>query len=182
MARARIEQGGLVYLRRPTSADRTEFLQAVARSRGLHRPWVQPPADADSFDQYLKRARQRNGARFLVCRSEDDSIVGVVNVTEIIRGSFHGAFLGYYVFSPFERHGFMREALRLMLRHAFGPLRLHRIEANVQPDNVASLNLVEGIGFRREGYSPRYLKVGGRWRDHLRYAMLAEEFRGARRI
>jgi len=65
----------------------------------------------------------------------------------------------------------------LALRHAFRPLKLHRVEANIQPENVASIRLVERLGFRREGFSPRYLKIGGRWRDHVRYALLAEEWR-----
>ncbi len=63
-----------------------------------------------------------------------------------------------------------------MLRRAFGPIGLHRVEANVQPDNARSIALVERLGFRREGYSPKYLKIGGRWRDHVRYALLADEF------
>jgi ribosomal-protein-alanine N-acetyltransferase len=75
----------------------------------------------------------------------------------------------------------MLEGLGLVLRHAFGTLGLHRVEANVQPDNARSIALVEGLGFRREGYSPRYLKIGNRWRDHVRFAMLADEFTSARR-
>ena len=70
----------------------------------------------------------------------------------------------------------MREGIRLMLRHAFGPLGLHRLEANIQPENAPSLALVAGAGFRLEGLSPRYLKIAGRWRDHERWAILAEEF------
>jgi len=63
-----------------------------------------------------------------------------------------------------------------VLRHAFVMLRLHRVEANIQPGNRASIALAEGAGFRREGFSPRYLKIGGRWRDHERWAILAEEW------
>jgi ribosomal-protein-alanine N-acetyltransferase len=75
----------------------------------------------------------------------------------------------------------MTEGLALVLRHAFGTLGLHRIEANVQPENERSIALVQRLGFRGEGYSPRYLKIGGRWRDHVRYPMLADEFRPVRR-
>ena len=75
----------------------------------------------------------------------------------------------------------MREGIELVLRRAFLTLRLHRIEANIQPGNRASIALAAGAGFRREGFSPRYLKIGGRWRDHERWAILAEEWRVAAR-
>jgi ribosomal-protein-alanine N-acetyltransferase len=74
----------------------------------------------------------------------------------------------------------MREGLQLVLRHAFGPLGLHRLEANIQPENAPSIALVAGAGFHLEGLSPRYLKIAGRWRDHERWAILAEEFRPQR--
>ncbi len=87
------------------------------------------------------------------------------------------AYLGYAVGKPFAGQGYMREGIELVLRHAFTTLRLHRVEANIQPDNHASIALARGAGFRREGFSPRYLKIGGRWRDHERWAILADEWR-----
>ena len=90
------------------------------------------------------------------------------------------AYLGYYALAPFAGRGLMREGVELLLTHAFGPLALHRVEANVQPDNAASLRLVERVGFAREGYSRRYVKIAGQWRDHVRYALLAEDWRSRR--
>jgi ribosomal-protein-alanine N-acetyltransferase len=71
----------------------------------------------------------------------------------------------------------MAEGLALVLRQTFGPLKLHRLEANIQPGNDASKRLVERAGFEYEGYSPRYLKIGGRWRDHERWAITRERWR-----
>ena len=114
----------------------------------------------------------------LVCRREDDAIVGVYNVSEITRGFFESAFLGYYAFAPTAGRGLMAEGLELVLRYAFRRLKLHRLEANIQPGNERSKRLVERAGFRYEGYSPRYLKIGGRWRDHERWAITREDWIG----
>jgi ribosomal-protein-alanine N-acetyltransferase len=111
----------------------------------------------------------------------DGAIAGSINLSEIVRGRFQNAYLGYQIGAPFARQGYMTEALQLALRVAFGRLRLHRVEANIQPRNMASIALVRRAGFRREGLSRRYLKMGGRWRDHERWALLVEECHGHRR-
>ena len=100
-----------------------------------------------------------------------------MNLNEIVGGVFRSAYLGYYVFRPYERRGLMTEAVGLAVRAAFRRLGLHRVEANVQAGNRASLRLVRLLGFRREGYSPRYLRIRGRGRDHERWALLADESR-----
>lgn len=107
----------------------------------------------------------------------DAAILGAIEVSEIVRGKFRSAYLGYHLGAPFARQGYMREGLVLAITRAFRHLRLHRLEANVEPKNLASLRLVRQMGFRREGYSLRYLKIGGRWRDHERWAILADEWR-----
>jgi ribosomal-protein-alanine N-acetyltransferase len=101
-------------------------------------------------------------------------LIGVINVSEIVRGAFRSAYVGFYAFAPYHRQGYMAEGLQLVIGAAFRRLRLHRLEANVQPGNRASLRLIRRLGFRREGYSPRYLKIAGRWRDHERWALLAD--------
>ena len=110
---------------------------------------------------------------FMVCLRRGGTIVGAIHITEIVRGRFGSGFLAYYVFSGYERMGLMRDGLKAVLRHAFNVQKLHRLEANIQPENAASIALVRSCGFSREGYSPRYLKIGGRWRDHERWAMVA---------
>ena len=95
------------------------------------------------------------------------------NITNIVRGNFRSGYLGYYVFAGHARQGLMTEGLQLVIRHAFGKLGLHRLEANIQPRNVASVAIARACGFSREGFSPRYLKIRGRWQDHERWARVA---------
>jgi [ribosomal protein S5]-alanine N-acetyltransferase len=171
-----IETGRRVYLRRPRESDRDEFLRAARASRDLHRPWVYAPETSGQFDAYLLRCRMESERCFLVCRRDDDAIVGVFNLSQIAYGFFQSAYLGYYAFEPHAGLGLMGEGLELVLRHAFRELKLHRLEANIQPGNDASKRLVERAGFRYEGYSPRYLKIGGRWRDHERWAITREDW------
>lgn len=149
----------------------------MRRSRRLHRPWSYPPDTREGFGSLLERHRLPSNAIFLICRIDDGALAGFAMLGQIHLGALRSAYIGYYAFAPHDGHGYMTEGLRLVLRHAFGTLKLHRVEANVQPENERSIALVERLGFRREGYSPRYLKIGGRWRDHVRYAILAEEFR-----
>jgi ribosomal-protein-alanine N-acetyltransferase len=173
----RLEVGERTYLRAPSARDEKAVLALVRKSKRLHRNWVFAPSSPKAFRDYLKTMRRRNAQAFLVCRLEDDAIVGVFNVSQIIRGPLKSAFLGYFAFEPLAGGGYMTEGLRLVLRHAFGPMQLHRLEANIQPNNPRSKALVKRCGFRLEGYSPRYVKLAGRWRDHERWAITAEETR-----
>ena len=171
-----IEQGRRVYLRTPRRSDKDEFLRLVRASRELHRPFVYAPETARDFAAYVKRCGDPGERCFLVCRRTDDALVGVYNVSQIARGFFESAYLGYYAFAPTAGQGLMADGLQLVLRHCFRRLKLHRLEANIQPDNERSKALVKRAGFRYEGYSPRYLKIGGRWRDHERWAITREDW------
>ena len=105
----------------------------------------------------------------------------MININEIVRGVFCSGYLGYYAFVPHDGRGYMRTGLAAVLRLAFRSYGLHRLEANIQPGNGRSIALVQGLGFEREGYSPRYLKIGGRWRDHERWAITSESWRAMAR-
>jgi ribosomal-protein-alanine N-acetyltransferase len=141
---------------------------------------LQAPRTQAQFRELVARARADRHASFLVCTTETSELVGVINLNEIVRGLFQSAYLGYYAFEPFAGLGYMSEGLALVLDQAFGELGLHRLEANVQPGNLRSTRLVSELGFRLEGLSPRYLKIGGRWRDHERWAILADDWRAKR--
>jgi ribosomal-protein-alanine N-acetyltransferase len=162
-----------IYLRQPKLKDCAAFLEAVAGSRALHRPWISAPSTPADFQAYRKRMAQPGNYAYLVCRRDTGEITGVINLTNVVMGAFRSGYLGYYAFAGQERRGFMRAGLAAVTAHAFGTLKLHRLEANIQPRNRASIALVRACGFKLEGYSPRYLKIGGRWRDHERWALLA---------
>jgi [ribosomal protein S5]-alanine N-acetyltransferase len=173
-----------VHLRSPHPCDAATFLAAVEASRELHRPWTAPPDTPALVTAYLDRAaasaeRPDEATHLSYLVWSGDELVGVVNANEIVRRSLQSAFLGYSAFVPHAGTGRMRRGLALVVDELFGPRHLHRVEANVQPGNLRSRRLVERLGFRHEGSSPRYLKVDGEWRDHERYALLIDEWPGA---
>jgi ribosomal-protein-alanine N-acetyltransferase len=154
----------------------------MAASRSLHHPWSNPPTNLDTFASLVARTAQDDYDLQVVCLREGGAIVGYFALSQIFRGAFHNAYLGYDGSAPYAGKGYMREGLELMLRHAFRIQRLHRVEANIQPANQASRALVEGAGFRLEGFSPRFLKIGGRWRDHERWALTVEDWQARSRL
>jgi [ribosomal protein S5]-alanine N-acetyltransferase len=160
----------------PLSADdRDEFIDAMARSRSFHGTWITPPATPAEFDQLLRRAEDDSFVSLVIRLRADGRLAGMFNISEIVRRAFQSAYIGYGAIAGLERRGYMTEGMGLVLDHAFGELGLHRLEANIQPGNAPSIALARGAGFRLEGYSPRYLLIGGRWRDHERYAITADE-------
>jgi|SoiMethySBSTD1v2_1073268.scaffolds.fasta_scaffold355992_2 [ribosomal protein S5]-alanine N-acetyltransferase len=166
-----------VRLVKPSLRWLAPFVTAVRRSGRLHARWVAPPSTPAAYRAYLDRLRRPAHAGYLVCLAGSRELVGVVNISEIVRSSFQSGYLGYYAFEPHARQGLMAEGLSLVVDDAFRRLGLHRLEANIQPSNARSLRLVRRLGFQREGYSPRYLRVAGVWRDHERWAILADGHR-----
>ncbi len=172
--------GARVRLRVLTRDDRVEFLALARESRSLHRPWTYPPERADQFDELYNRSRREDFLCLLACEVSSGAITGVFTISQIVRGAFQSAYLGYYAHERHAGQGLMGEALDQVLDHAFRSLGLHRIEANIQPGNAPSIALARGAGFRLEGFSPRYLLIGGQWRDHERYAITVDEHAAAR--
>jgi ribosomal-protein-alanine N-acetyltransferase len=160
----------------PSLLREREFLEAVRRSRTLHRRWAAPPSTPKQYRAYVRCLRGPvHYGHFVYTKA--GKLAGVINVNEIVRGVFNSGYLGYYAFVPHAGRGYMRAGLEHVLRVAFRKYGLHRVEANIQPGNARSIALVKSLGFRWEGYSPRYLKLGGRWRDHERWALTIEEWR-----
>jgi [ribosomal protein S5]-alanine N-acetyltransferase len=180
--RGALETGERTFIRRGRNSDAEEFTALMRDSRGLHQPWSFPPVREEEFTALVARARADDFELFLLCRREDGRILGFFNLSQIFRGPFLSAYLGYAVGEPHASEGYMTEGIELVLRHAFGAMGLHRLEANIQPGNERSIGLAKRAGFRLEGFSPRYLKIDGRWRDHERWAILAEEWQEQERV
>jgi ribosomal-protein-alanine N-acetyltransferase len=162
---------GRVTLRPATSDDHREFLSLVHASASLHHPWMSLPSTPEDFQAHLTRYQQPSEESLLVCLRSTGAIAGVVNINSIIRGRFQNGSVSYAAFAPAAGQGYMTEGLSLVMQYAFEQVRLHRLEANIQPGNHASLRLVQRLGFRREGYTPDMLFIDGAWRDHERWAI-----------
>ncbi|KUJ70863.1 acetyltransferase [Streptomyces albus subsp. albus] len=161
--------------------DRAEFIRLARQSTALHHPWLFAATTEEAFEGYITQLERSEREGFLVCVRETDEIAGFVNINNIVRGSFQCGAVGYGAFAPHAGRGHLTEGLELVMRYAFGPLGLHRLEANVQPGNLASTALVRRLGFRLEGHSPDFLFIDGAWRDHDRWAITAEMLQEADR-
>jgi ribosomal-protein-alanine N-acetyltransferase len=162
-----------IELETPTARHAEELIAAVRRSRRLHGRWTNAPSTREQYREFLRRSRTPGRVSRFV-RTGDGELAGVVNLSEIVLGSFCSAYLSYYALEPHQRRGYMRAGVSAIIQFAFRDYRLHRLEANIQPENAPSIALVRGLGFELEGYSPRYLKIAGRWRDHERWAIRSE--------
>ena len=153
------------------------------RSRESHAPW-DPTRPHDYWElpvvaqrlyvQIIEAEEGRSLCTYLSAKSAPDHVIGVLNLRNITRGSLMSCVMGYGLAPEAVGSGFMTEAIDRMVSVGFDELGLHRLEINIVPRNVRSIAVAERCGFRREGLSPRYLKIAGRWEDHVRYARLNE--------
>jgi len=167
--------GRLVYIVAPAAQYKHTYQNFIRRNEDYHKPWVYHSFDLSYFDQYLTRIKRGVTQGFFVFENDTGNLVGVININNILLGTISSASLGYYGDKDYAGRGHMTEGMMLALDYAVADLGLHRLEANIQPDNIPSLKFVKNIGFRREGFSPKYLKIGGKWRDHERWAILDED-------
>lgn len=163
-----------VRLSRATRADAAELIAANRESQPYHWPWVMSFTDQAGFDAWFGRSLTGPHVGLVAREQNANEVVGVINLNEVVAGAFQCAYLSYWGMLKFSRKGLMTEAMRLAIDYAFGDLGLHRLEANIQPNNSASIALVRRLGFHKEGFSPRYLRINGEWRDHERWALLLD--------
>jgi len=172
-----------VYLRAPQVDDFAAWSEIRGRSRAFLTPWepTWPRGDltALAFRQRVRRGRAERradrGYPFFLFLKDDDLLIGGLTLSNVRRGVTQTATLGYWIGEPHARQGHMTEAVPALLAYAFATLRLHRIEAACLPVNDASKGLLEKCSFRYEGYARKYLRIDGRWQDHLLYARLVDD-------
>lgn len=165
-----------VYIRKPVEEDWQELISFHQKSQEFHFPWVFPPLTEEECQTYISRCRKEDFEGLLICHLHSMKIVGVANLSQIFYGAFQNAYLGYYINVDFAGQGLMIEGIQLTINHAFHSLDLHRVEANIQPENHASINLVKRLGFTKEGFSRQYLKINEAWCDHERWALTVEDW------
>jgi ribosomal-protein-alanine N-acetyltransferase len=173
-------------LRLPVHSDFRDWLGLRAESRDFLVPW-----EPTWLPEHLTRkafanrvywsARASAGGTALplfLIRRQDDALVGAITLDNIRRGPAQGGTLGYWVGQRHARQGYMNEAIRAVVHHAFTVLDLSRVEAACLPENVASRGALEKCGFKYEGVAQSYLQINGRWRNHVLYSNLRGDRRG----
>lgn len=177
---------GVVALRLPVMDDYAQWAAVRGASRDFLRPW-EPTWPADDLTRgsfryrvkrYLRDMREDSGYAFFIFRADDRRLVGGLTLSNVRRGVAQTASLGYWIGKDFARKGLMSAAVGAVVPFAFDILKLQRIEAACLPTNAASLALLKRSGFTEEGYARSYLRINGRWQDHVLFAIIADDLRG----
>ncbi|MDA9558864.1 GNAT family N-acetyltransferase [Alphaproteobacteria bacterium] len=172
--------GERIFLRPPKRRDALKWQKLRMASKSFLVPW-EPAWDASScsrraFIRYFKNsnylANMDRAYSFLIFNIEDKSLLGGVNVGNVRRGVSQSASLGYWIGKQYSKKGYMKEALDILIPSLFLDLQLNRIEAATLENNLASKNLLNKIGFKKEGKLRKYLKINGEWQDHVLYSLL----------
>lgn len=175
--------GDGVFLRTPSLADFSSWIELRAESRTFLTPW-EPTWPADDLTRtafrrrirrYHNEIREDHAYPFFILRQSDYQLLGGITLSNVTRGMTQTATLGYWMGERFANQGFMTRAVRAIAPFAFGTLHLHRLEAACLPHNAASIRLLERVGFRREGLARGLVCINGRWQDHIVYALLADD-------
>lgn len=144
-------------------------------------PWEATRPDIESDGQlptffemirhYNREARELRSISFAIWLNEGgrESFIGQITLGGVVLGAYRGAHIGYWIDQRYANRGYTTRAVRALTNFAFTEIRLHRIEINLRPENVASRKVAEKSGYTLEGVRPRYLHIAGEWRDHLTF-------------
>lgn len=173
-------------LRLPMHSDYRDWALLREESRAFLTPW-EPAWSPDHLGRkaftnrvyWAARAESAGTALpFFLIRREDSRVLGAITLDNIRRGPAQAGTIGYWIGERYARQGYMREAIRAVVHHAFHVLDLSRVEAACLPENAASRGALEKSGFKYEGVAQSYLQINGRWRNHVLYSNLRTDRRG----
>lgn len=171
----------------PRPSDAESVAEFMTRNRSFFNAWF-PDRDDSFFTADWQRKKLESDLVLMLEGSQHNSVIrlkdadpkqviGQVNLNGIIRRAFHSGFLGYHLDESLNGQGLMAEALKALVEHWFGPMNLHRIEANIIPSNLRSKRMIAKVGFQKEGFSPSYLRIDGQWRDHEHWVLLNDHWK-----
>lgn len=179
---------GVVRLRPVRMRDGAQWSRIRLADRAHLEPW-EPSADVDWVARHTAaswpavcsslRSEARRGRMLPFAIELNGRLCGQLTIGNVTHGALRSAWIGYWVSSSATGGGVATGALALGLDHCFGPVKLHRVEATVRPENSASRAVLAKVGFREEGLLRRYLDVDGAWRDHVLVALTVEEVVGS---
>ncbi|MEK3884591.1 GNAT family protein [Paenibacillus sp. PL2-23] len=172
-----------IYIRPLEKNDAEALFGLKRRNRAFFQPF-EPIRDESHYtlagqemeiESCLSGMSQDQSYTYAICLAGRQELIGRIALTGIARGPFQNAYMGYYIDHVYQGRGFATQAVTLCARQAFSELGLHRIQAAVMPQNLASIRVLEKARFRREGLAVKYLKINGVWEDHVLFARTAED-------
>jgi ribosomal-protein-alanine N-acetyltransferase len=176
-----------LLIRRGRQDDLTLIVDFFGRNRAHLAPFSpERPPHFHSFDYWRAALRHADEAfqadrqvHCFVYWHDESAVIGVVNLSNFVRGVFQACHLGYSIDREVEGTGRMRASVKAMVGYAFSDLNMHRIMANYLPENERSGRLLSALGFVREGVAREYLRIAGSWRDHVLTALINPDWRDA---
>lgn len=171
-----------ILVKFPESFEAESMLRLQVRNRDFFHTFI--PLRDDGFytlEGQSNLIRTNNEKRkldqqysFGIYLIENEELIGIVTLSEVLRGPLQSCFIGYYLDQQYNGKGYMTDAVRLAVSYAFNELKLHRIEAGVMPHNIGSMKVLEKAGFHKEGIAKKNVKINGKWEDHQVLAIVNE--------
>lgn len=150
-----------------------EFFKAFAGTRNEF--FYTYEGQAERVHRFLESSEQDTSYCFLIFLKDTDTVIGEVILSEVVRGNLQSGWIGYFLDQEYNGKGYMSEAVKAIVQHAFSELGLHRIEAGVMPHNISSIKVLLKAGFTQEGIARKNVKIDGVWQDHITLAIIEED-------
>lgn len=174
----------MVTIRRVEIHDAEEILNMEYRNRILFETFsAADKKDSDyrlynyrkKIDKQLRNIKNDEGYHYVIV-SDEDKIIGTIDLFNVVRHNIQSCMMGYAIDEAYGGKGYTTYAAKEMIRIAFEELGFHRVEAGVQPSNIASVRVLEKVGMEKEGLNRANVRIKGEWKDHYLYAIVNDKF------